>query len=327
MIFDNRPFLDSGGRMKFNRKLLLLIILGILGITVACNLPVFTTPEPFVFPTPDMTMTALFAPTLVPPTDTAVPATATPNPTETPLPTATATNPPPSATPTNTAIPPTAIPPSHRSSPRIEAQYVKHRPTLDGGWGDWVATEYSADYIVWGDENWKNSDDLSSSIMVEWDEDYLYVAWKVIDDKYVQISTGDEIYLGDSVEVLLDTFVQADYWYQYIDWDDFQIGVSPGKTTVGNKPQSYIWYPNNKTGSTTKVIIGTKAIGDGYRVTIGIPWKTLDVTPFTGAHYGFAASVSDDDSKHGGEQQSMVSSSPYRILTDPTTWGDLVLVK
>ena len=70
--------------MKFNRKLLLLIILGILGITVACNLPVFATPEPFVFPTPDMTMTALFAPTLVPPTNTAVPDTATPNPTETP---------------------------------------------------------------------------------------------------------------------------------------------------------------------------------------------------------------------------------------------------
>ena len=70
--------------MKFNRKILLLIILGILGITVACNLPVFATPEPFVFPTPDMTMTALFAPTLVPPTNTAVPDTATPNPTETP---------------------------------------------------------------------------------------------------------------------------------------------------------------------------------------------------------------------------------------------------
>ncbi len=62
-------------------------------------------------------------------------------------------------------------------------------------------------------------------------------------------------------------------------------------------------------------------------MTIGIPWKTLGVKPYNGAHYGFAASVSDDDSKHGGEQQSMVSSSPYRTLTDPTTWGDLVLVK
>ena len=190
-----------------------------------------------------------------------------------------------------------------------------------------MAEQYPANYVVWGDDNWNNSEDLSSSIMVEWDEDYLYVAWKVFDDKYKQISTGDEIYLGDSVEVLFDSFVQDDYWNQYLDWDDYQIGVSPGKFTVGNKPQAYIWYPSNKTGSTTKVIIGTKTISDGYRVTIGIPWKTLGVKPYNGARYGFAASVSDDDSKNGGEQQSMVSSSPYRTLTDPTTWGDLVLVK
>jgi hypothetical protein len=200
-------------------------------------------------------------------------------------------------------------------------------PQLDGGWGDWVAQQYPANYVVWGADNWKNSADLSSTIMVEWDEDYLYIAWKIFDDKYVQTSTGDNIYLGDSVEVLMDTLVQADYWNQYLGWDDFQIGVSPGKNSVGNDPQAYIWFPTSKTGSTTKVLIGTKTFDGGYRVTIGIPWKTLGVKPYNGAHYGFAASVSDDDSKHGGEQQSMVSSSPHRILSDPTTWGDLVLVK
>jgi len=313
--------------MKFNRKILQFIILGILGITVACNLPAFATQEPFVFPTPDMTMTALFAPTLVPPTNTVVPATATPNPTETPLPTATATNPPPTLTPTKTSIPPTAIPPSHRTSPRIEAQYVKHPPALDGGWGDWVATEYSANYVVWGDENWKNSDDLSSSIMVEWDEDYLYVAWKVFDEKYVQESKGEYIYLGDSVEVLVDTYVQSDYWTQYLDWDDFQFGVSPGRTSIDNKEEVFVWFPISKKGSTTKIEIGAKPVTGGYRVTIAIPWSIMGVTPYNGARFGFAASVSDDDSKNGGIQQSMVSTSPYRILTDPTTWGDLILVK
>lgn len=312
--------------MKTQRHLILLSLILILVIAVACNLPAFTTPTPFVFPTPNMTMTALFAPTeVILPTETGVPATATQQPTEAPPPTA--TNPPPAPTSTKTAIPPTPVPPSHRASPRIEAQYVKVAPQLDGGWGDWVAEQYPANYVVWGDDDWNNSEDLSSSIMVEWDEDYLYVAWKVFDDKYKQISTGDEIYLGDSVEVLFDSFVQDDYWNQYLDWDDHQIGVSPGKFSVGNKSQAYFWYPSNKTGSTTKVIIGTKTISGGYRVTIGIPWKTLGVKPYNGARYGFAASVSDDDSKNGGEQQSMVSSSPYRTLTDPTTWGDLVLVK
>ncbi len=306
-----------------NRPLSLLLLIIIL-VSMSCNLPLMAAPTPFVFPTPDMTMTALFAPTEIIPTDTAVPDTATPEPTETPLPTATDS---PTNTPTNTAIPATAVPPSHRSSPHIEAQYVKKAPQLDGGWGDWVAIEYPANYVVYGAQNWKNAGDLSASVMVEWDEDYLYVAWKVYDDKYVQISTGDEIYLGDSVEVLLDTFVQSDYWYQYLNWDDVQIGASPGKNSVGNKPQAYLWFPSDRAGTTTKVIVGTKTFSEGYRVTIGIPWKTLGVTPYTGARYGFAASVSDDDSKHGGSQQSMVSTSPNRILTDPTTWGDLILVK
>lgn len=313
--------------MKSQRYLILVSIVLVLVITVACNLPMFATPTPFVFPTPDMTMTALFAPTQVVPTATAVPATETPLPSETPQPTPTATNPPPTATSTKTAIPPTVVPPSHRSSPQFEAIYVKKAPQLDGGWGDWVAEQYPANYVVWGRDNWKNAEDLSSSFMAEWDEDYLYIAWKVFDEKYVQVNTGDKIYLGDSVEVLFDSFVQADYWNQYLDWDDYQIGVSPGKTTVGNKPQAYIWFPTSKTGSTTKVIIGTKTFDGGYRVTIGIPWKTLGVDPYNGAHFGFAASVSDDDSKHGDEQQSMVSSSPHRVLADPTTWGDLVLVK
>lgn len=312
--------------MRSHRNLILVSVMLILVTAVACNIPAFATPTPFVFPTPDMTMTALFAPTATVPTNTAVPPSATPNPTQTPLP-PTATNPPPTATFTKTAIPPTAIPPSHRPSPQIEAQYVKKPPQLDGGWGDWVANEYPADNVVWGADNWKNSADLSSSIMVEWDEDYLYVAWKVYDDKYVQTSSGENIYLGDSVEVLFDTFVQADYWNQYLDWDDYQIGVSPGKNSVGNNPQAYIWFPTNKSGTNSKILIGTKTFSGGYRVTIGIPWKTLGVKPSTGMHYGFAASVSDDDSKHGGEQQSMVSTSPHRWLADPTTWGDLVLVK
>ncbi len=107
----------------------------------------------------------------------------------------------------------------------------------------------------------KTLTDLSSSIMVEWDEDYLYVAWKVFDDKYKQISTGDEIYLGDSVEVLLDTLVQADYWNQYLDWDDYQIGVSPGKNSGWQQTRRHISgiQPIRRVPP-PKVIIGTKTI-------------------------------------------------------------------
>lgn len=311
--------------MNYKPKQILFIVVSLAGLAIACNLPTFTEPTPFVFPTPDMTMTALFAPTEeIPVIPTEIPPTATDLPTETPLPIPTATALP---TATNTAIPPTQVPPSHRTSPHIEAQYASYSPQMDGGWGNWETTEYNASYVSWDTDNWKNSDDLSASIKVLWDEQYLYVAWKVLDEKYVQISKGEYLYEGDSVEVLIDTYVQSDYWTQYLDWDDYQIGVSPGRNTIGNKEEAFVWFPVSKKGTTTKIDIGVKEITGGYRVTIAIPWSILGVTPYNGARFGFAASVSDDDSKNGGVQQSMVSTSPYRILTDPTTWGDLILVK
>ena len=44
-----------------------------------------------------------------------------------------------------------------------------------------------------------------------------------------------------------------------------------------------------------------------------------------GNEYGFALSVSDNDLSEVAVQQSMVSSSSGRLLTDPTTWGILRL--
>jgi len=204
---------------------------------------------------------------------------------------------------------------------------VKNQPAMDGGWGDWIADEYSANAVVFGGERWDDSDDLSSSYKVQWDEDYLYIAWKVTDEEYMQLSKGQNLYLGDSVEVLIDTAVQYDYWQRWLDWDDYQIGVSPGNNEVGENPEVYLWYPSSKAGTLTKALVGVKPTSNGYRVTLGIRWKTLGIEPYTGLRLGFAASVSDDDSKKGKDQQSMVSSTSKRILTDPTTWGDLILVK
>lgn len=303
----------------------LFVVIGL--VAVACNMPFSPAPTPFVFPTADMTMTALFAPTnTAVPTNTQAP-TNTAAPSETPVP-PTATPIPPTDTPepTNTQQPVSYAGPGARSGPHFEAQYVSDPPALNGSWGDWVADEYPADKVTWGKENWKGSDDLSSDFMVEWDYDYLYVAWKVKDDKYVQLSEGANLYEGDSAEILLDTDVSDDYYANWLDWDDYQIGISPGNNEPGENMEAYLWFPKTKTRSLTKAIIGAKPMDGGYRLTVGIPWSTFGIDPYKGMHLGFVASVSDDDSKHGGEQQSMVSSS-WRVFVDPTTWGDLVLVK
>jgi hypothetical protein len=64
-----------------------------------------------------------------------------------------------------------------------------------------------------------------------------------------------------------------------------------------------------------------------WRLEAAIPWSVLGITPANGMHLGFAVSVSDNDKADENLQQSMISSTPNRVLTDPTTWGDLTLEK
>ena len=83
-------------------------------------------------------------------------------------------------------------------------------PTFDSVWDEWDSTKYPATYVVFGKSEWKDSADLEASFRTAWDNDYLYVAVKVYDDKYVQDATGMDIYKGDSIEILLDTNLYGD---------------------------------------------------------------------------------------------------------------------
>jgi hypothetical protein len=64
---------------------------------------------------------------------------------------------------------------------------------------------------------------------------------------------------------------------------------------------------------------------DGYRIEFAIPWSVFGISPVKGQLLGFAVSVSDNDNKTQDLQQTMISSAPHRVLTDPTTWGLLIL--
>jgi hypothetical protein len=201
-------------------------------------------------------------------------------------------------------------------------------PTIDGDWSEWkkVAKEYPGNHVVYGKNKWTGEDDLSSSYYVGWDNKYLYIAVKVHDDKYVQNATGANIYKGDSIELLVDTNVKGDFFVDSLTSDDYQIGISPGRPTIGDgNREAYRWYPSSKAGSLSNVVIGAVYEGAIYRVEAAIPWSYLGVTPSKGMHLGFAISVSDDDTAGSQSQESMVSNVTNRHLTDPTTWGDLVL--
>lgn len=191
---------------------------------------------------------------------------------------------------------------------------------------DWILDNYPISSVVFGANRWSGTDDLSARVMFGWDDHYFYIAARVIDDQYVQNATEEEIFKGDSIEFLIDTKVSRDYYQRSLSPDDYQLGVSPGNPNPGVDTEAYLWYPRDLEGSQSKVKIGATSTSNGYRIEVKIPWELFDITPDIGKHYGFAFSVSDNDRSDQDVQQSMVSNVASRVLTDPTTWGDLVLM-
>lgn len=325
--------------MKTRIRLIPFLVVVAILVLGSCNLPASSPPTP-LFPTPDVTLTALFAyietetapeltATLPPPTDTALP-------TEPP---AVADTLPP---PTDTALPPTATPavatntpltdytstpvvvPGVRSGPRFVANYIRSEPTIDGVFDEWDLPRYPIADLVYGGAEWTGDADLSGNFMVGWDDYNLYLAVRVRDDRYVQNASGETLFEGDSLEVQFDRALSNDYYYAVLSPDDYQLGVSPG-SSLGSATEAYLWYPRALEGGRSTVKAAATATDNGYRIEVKIPWDVFQVSPVKGRHYGFAVSLSDNDEAGTQDQESMVSAVAGRRLTDPTTWGDLEL--
>ncbi len=301
----------------------------LMALTLACNLP-GRQPAPLpAEPTPNRTMTALFElvqtqvviPSSLPSaTPEAVVSTATLLPSPTFLPTSTAvqpTLPPASPTVTSTA--------ALRAAGSYTAPFLSEAPKLDGVWDEWKTTAYPIRPVVFGKENHTGKEDLEGSFRIGWDNTYLYLAVKVIDDQYVQNASGIDLYKGDTIELLFDVDLLGDLNSRELNADDYQLVISPGKGSVSGDKEAYLYYPAGKAGSRSDVKIASQGGSGLYRVEVAIPWSLFGITPADGQRYGFAVSVSDNDKEGENVQQSMVSMVANRRLTDPTTWAVLVL--
>ncbi len=56
-----------------------------------------------------------------------------------------------------------------------------------------------------------------------------------------------------------------------------------------------------------------------------IPWSVFGLSPVANNRFGLVISSSDNDTPGAAEQQTLISTDSARKLTDPTTWGTLVL--
>lgn len=214
-----------------------------------------------------------------------------------------------------------------RSGPGVVAAYLDQPPVLDGIWDEWTGASYPATNLVYGASQMTDRNDLGASFRVGWDNKYLYLAVKVGDDSYVQRDTQANIYNGDSIEISLDTELQADFDSSQLNSDDYQVRLSPGNPDPGKRPEAYLWFPRNLSTSLSLVKIGAVGGQDLYRLEAAIPWSVYEITPQPGMHFGFVLRVNDDDEVELNIQQSAVASVKGASPADPTTWGDFVLEK
>lgn len=300
------------------RRAVLLALVALAAAMLACEIPGTTSPTPFALPTPNLTLTAIFAPTDTP---TEAPPTDTPPPTLD-LPTVTPTL----ATSVTPGGPTATVNPTggRPNGTPLGAAFLTIAPAIDGDLSEWAGVSYGVAACTFGCNLRTGDADLAGTVFLGYDATSLYLAIQVRDDKYVQVSSGRNMYKGDEVEIQFDANLAADFHSTVLSSDDYQIGLSAGNFGT-LAPGAYRWYPRSAEGNLTSVVVKGKPLADGYILEAKIPWTTFGVTPTSGAKYGFAISISDNDQAGAAVQQSMVSSVATRKLLNPTTWGTLVL--
>jgi hypothetical protein len=218
----------------------------------------------------------------------------------------------------------TGVPLARPNGESYHAVYAPGAPTIDGQLGEWNPMPYTFDTPVYKPENWTGAADNSVSFNLAWNQQYLFLAAIVVDDVHVQTQHREMIYLGDSLEILLDADLAGDFATTRLNADDYQLGLSPGALN-GDVPEAYLWFPASISGPAGTVQLAAQPDGQGYRLEAAIPWLVFGLTPAGNARYGFVLSASDNDTPGTAAQQSLISTVKTRKLLDPTSWGTLVL--
>lgn len=241
------------------------------------------------------------------------------------VPTVTLPAPPPTAEPVVQAPIPTATIPPNGS---VTAARVWQPFVIDGnleGWGN--IASYASTFRVYTMADWDGTDDSSAFWRMAWDDNNLYIAVVVTDDTHVQVNTGNQIFRGDSLELQLDTDRDGDYG-PGLSPDDFQLVISPGD--FGNIGPSIWRFRGNEFGQSMdapghSINVASQRIDGGYAVELAIPWYDLGMQPDPARFLSVALSVNDNDAYGTARQEMMKSHVATRSLTDPNTWGLMIL--
>ena len=222
--------------------------------------------------------------------------------------------------------------PGQEAAPAVNEADVIHAarvgeppPNIDGDLSEWAALVYGAKQPSFGPQNWQGASDLSASWNIAWDDLYLYIAARVKDDVFAQTATAENLFRGDSLElwVSIDPGSRTDKLSER----EFQLGISPGDLNSGaSNPEAYLWLPQQFKGITLDGMkVASRKIEGGYDIEMAVPWTAFHLVPFPVQGFGFTLGVNDDDTPGSADQETQVTNVKDTQLTDPRSWGVLVL--
>lgn len=169
--------------------------------------------------------------------------------------------------------------------------------------------------------DWTGPADLSADIRYLWDDDFLYVAVQVTDDKTGGLKADDQIWAQDGLQFLIDpvrTSSQKPGKYDY--------SVAVGK----NGPQTWCNLSADgeaPTGNVPAVKVAEKRAGDGTATRtyeIAFPWSRIaPFKPAPGGDLGLTLIVNEDD---GNGRDAFMTWFGNAHSKQVDTVGDLILL-
>ena len=169
---------------------------------------------------------------------------------------------------------------------------------------------------------WKGRDSSSARARMVWDDEAIYVAVEVTDDKVVNTAEEGRLFQGDCVEVYLDTATDEDMFahsYRSHQGKFFCAPAAspgePGRLDFRPKPAGI-----DRT-DTTKAAMASKRTQTGYTIELKIPVKDMKLS--AGVVWGLDLSLIDFDegNPEWGRNRSQLVWSGHEPWTNPHEFG------
>jgi len=178
----------------------------------------------------------------------------------------------------------------------------------------------------------KGEKDISGLFDVKWDEKYLYIAMKVMDDKIINDAPEGSVWTGDSVEIalnMLDDIGMAKRGGEgdglpapYYGPDDLKLLIGADERHLVD-----IYSPVSGMKKIERLKVATRKTDSGYEMELAIPWEGLFLEPVEGYTIGLNVILNDNDMA-GEKTHCQIA---YRMSlagsTQTTGWVRMELVK